>query len=511
MNYCNALICIVFVPLLFAGSLLAENQDFVMRHEQVLGTSLELRVKETSAATASSMEEMALSEIDRLVKIFSRHDTTSELMRWQQAPNGALRPSSELIAVLQRAEHWRLQTGGAFDVRAAALMDLWNEAEKDQRSVSDLDRRSVVQRLAQSPYELLSPREVRRQESLPITLDALAKGYILDAVCEKLGANFRDVHDFSLMIGGDLRKIGKLPLPISITDPTNSAEGALPLGTISVDRPMALATSGNYRRYYEISGRQFSHIVDPRTGFPTGEVQSATVIAPSAMDADALATSLSVLAPHEGLALVESLADTSCLLILTDGRQVASRAWPKLENARPVKFVANEAEEEARTGLTVKFTLNRAQNGGPYRRPYVAIWLEDADGYPVKTALLWMLTDQPGPKWHRDLTRWYRNDRTRKELEKTDLIGTISGATRGPGAYEAHFDGTDNAGKPLPNGKYFLCLESAREHGKYQIIRTEIELQGEAIAQQELKESTEMSKVSYEYVPPASGPAAEEK
>ena len=151
-------------------------------------------------------------------------------------------------------------------------------------------------------------------------------------------------------------------------------------------------------------------------------------------------------------------------------------------------------------GLHVWFKLERP-SGARYRRPYLAVWLEDPDGYPVKTATLWWQTEQPGPRWHRDLTRWYRNDRMRKLVEKTDLVDGISGATRGPGDYETHFDGTDNAGKPLPAGKYTLCLEAARENGTYKIIRQPIEWGEEAIEKTELKGNIEITKASFAFRP----------
>ncbi|MEM6472510.1 MAG: DUF2271 domain-containing protein [Planctomycetota bacterium] len=158
---------------------------------------------------------------------------------------------------------------------------------------------------------------------------------------------------------------------------------------------------------------------------------------------------------------------------------------------------ANSSEE---AGLHVWFKLERP-GGTRYRRPYLAVWLEDTDGYPVKTATLWWQTDQPGPRWHRDLTRWYRNDRMRKMVEKTDLVDGISGATRGPGDYETHFDGTDNAGKPLPPGKYTLCLEAARENGTYKIIRQPIEWGDQPIEKTDLKGNIEITKAAFEFRP----------
>ncbi len=346
-----------------------------------------------------------------------------------------------------------------------------------------------------------------RHDRLPITLDGLAKGYILDAVCHAISSKHAEVTEFSINIGGDLRKVGSRPQAISITTPTNSADNAAALQTFTIDRPLALATSGNYRRNFLIADRNYSHIFDPRTCMPADEIVSASVIAFSAMDADALATACSVLAPQQSLALIATLPDAACLLVAADGRRFASPNWPAAGEIAKAQFVAAD-DAAASTGLHVKFTLNRPQ-GGRYRRPFVAVWLEDKDGFPVKTAVLWLQKDQPGPRWHRDLSRWYRNDRTRKVVEKSDLIDTISGATRGPGQYEARFDGTDNAGKPLPDGDYVLCLEAAREHGTYQIIRQPLKLGGEAIALQKLKGNVEMSEASYEYAPPSTTSATE--
>lgn len=166
--------------------------------------------------------------------------------------------------------------------------------------------------------------------------------------------------------------------------------------------------------------------------------------------------------------------------------------------------VATTETEKDGTGLHVWFALERPE-GRRYRRPYLAVWLEDADGFPVKTGALWLQTDQPGPRWHRDLTRWFRNDRMRKVVEKTNLIDGvdgISGATRGPGKYEVHFDGTDNSGDALPKGEYMLCLEAAREHGTYQIIREKFEWGPTSIEKKSLKGNVEIPVVSYEFVAP---------
>lgn len=192
----------------------------------------------------------------------------------------------------------------------------------------------------------------------------------------------------------------------------------------------------------------------------------------------------------------------SCLAAFgTAGALLADEPGAAVSNAAASTSPSGaDVEMKNKAGLHVDLSINRPP-GGRYRRPYVAVWLEDQDGFPVKTAALWLQADQPGPRWHRDLTRWYRNDRMRKLVEDTDVIDAVSGPTRGPGDYSAYFDGTDNNGKLLPSGRYTLCIEVAREHGTYQLIKDTLELGDKPIRQKGLKGNLEVSAASYRFTP----------
>lgn len=499
-----------FFCLTFLSTLVVLNapktiaKDYVLRQENVLGTSLELRIETDSEKLAERIEKTSLQEIDRLSQILSRHHSDSELMQWQAEKNDTQALSVDLRTVIKNAERWRQLTNGAFDIRAGAFASLWSQAEQNQKLPAEDNRRKLALTVRNAPWTENSTGLVNRNDKLPLSLDALAKGYILDSVCKTIQKQYPQLSSFTINIGGDLRKFGKQSLNVSISNPDDASEHALPVMTFNLTGPLALATSGGYQRYVEIAGRKYSHIIDPRTGFPANKVQSASVIAPTAMDADAAATTLCVLGSTEGLSLIESLDGFECFMVADNGKTMVSSGWPtgnsKWETALINAQKNEKTNSKSNSGLHIDFSLSRPQ-GGRYRRPYVAVWLEDADGFPVKTAVLWMQTAPPGPRWHRDLTRWYRNDRLRKLAEKKEMIGTISGATRGPGKYRARFDGTDNLGKPLPHGKYTLYIEAAREHGTYQIIRKTLELGNKPISKQSLKDNVEISETSFEYIP----------
>lgn len=276
-------------------------------------------------------------------------------------------------------------------------------------------------------------------------------------------------------IGGDLVVRGSWTEPVDIADPKSDAENSEPIGRLLI-QDRAVATSGNYRRGVELGGRRYSHIVDPRTGLPAEDVISSTVVAPNAADAGALATAFSVLQPDESRRLAATVPGTEYLLVMKDGRQIASRGWPLLAAAvRPkvLFFPAVDTPAWNQMELTVAFEL--AHFNTQARRPYIAIWVEDQDKFPVRTIALW----REKVRYVAELKAWYRDDRLRALSEGSDLLSSISSATRAAGKYSVNWDGKDNAGKYVKPGKYTLYLEAAREHGTYQLIHQEMDFNGE--------------------------------
>jgi thiamine biosynthesis lipoprotein len=125
--------------------------------------------------------------------------------------------------------------------------------------------------------------------------------------------------------------------------------------------------------------------------------------------------------------------------------------------------------------LDVHFAINDPGEGR-YHRPFVAVWIEDANSAPVRTLSLWLQKTAKGPRYWKELKRWYREEKERRAVKGGDLIKSVSGATRPPGQYSVTWDGRDDAGKPVAQGHYVLCIEAAREHGTYQLIKTDLNI-----------------------------------
>lgn len=119
--------------------------------------------------------------------------------------------------------------------------------------------------------------------------------------------------------------------------------------------------------------------------------------------------------------------------------------------------------------VTVDFTYEAS--GGRIHDPYIAVWVEDADGALVDTLAVWFEGGQ-GIRWLDELRRWYSVDGSQESID------TLSGATRSPGTFSLVWDLTDLDGGPVEAGTYHVCIEAAREHGPYSLIREPVELDG---------------------------------
>lgn len=487
---------IALLASLCASSICNGNEPYVFVHENVLGSTLELRVVAKDLSAAEQAEKLALAEIDRLTKIFSTYDSQAEFAKWQRQTE--FQPvSQELSTVLKRSDYFLDLSGGAFHPGAAALSKIWESSSSKNQVPDSAVVQNVVAQLKKEPWCWNDRGYVKPNGEYSLTLNAIAKGYITELTARKL-IEAGDVDGVVVNIGGDLAVGGDFEFPVVVRHPYEFSVDQESAAVV-VLKNAAIATSGHYYRSTRIDDKSYSHIFDPRTGSPVENVISATVIADNAMDADAFATLFSVLTPSESLKIADEQPGVACLLVDRTGKTYSSKAWSNYVREQKLVSVAKPSEDKWNGGmeLAVDFEINQV-GGGRYRRPYVAVWVEDKDGFPVKTLVLWVQSTGPGPRWIPDLRRWHKSDRYRAVVDDTDLVKTVSEATKKPGKYDVVWNGKDDHGKLVKPGKYTVYVEAVREHGTYQLIRKEVEF-GEKDFTEELKGNDEIKSAKLTY------------
>lgn len=238
----------------------------------------------------------------------SHYRPESELSRFNHARTTEPQPMSpETLGVVAEALAVSRASGGVFDVTVGPLVDAWGfgsagraRAAPDRALLSELRSRVGSDLLELDPAAATLRK---RDENVVVDLSAIAKGYAVDAVATLLAD--RGFGDYLVEIGGELRAGGRneegAPWRVAIERPLPGAPAAQRIVSLT---DAALATSGDYRNFYDLDGARVSHTIDPRTGRPvTHGGRSVSVIAERCMQADARSTALQVLGPDEGYAL----------------------------------------------------------------------------------------------------------------------------------------------------------------------------------------------------------------
>jgi thiamine biosynthesis lipoprotein len=275
------------------------------------GTTFHIKASKLPAnLTADQLQSQIRVLLDKIDGTMSTYKKDSELSRFNQNPSTNWQPvSAELFTVIQEAQKISEFSGGAFDITVGGLVNIWGFGPDPAKFTAPPDA-LIKEKLSKIGYKHLSlqdkPLAIKKAvPDLYVDLSAIAKGYAVDRVgllLEQVG-----IMDYMVEIGGEVRVKGKnienQPWQIAIEKPTANkimVQRVIPLTNIG------MATSGDYRNFFEVDGVRFSHTIDPRTGRPIShKLASISVLAATTMEADAMATALNVLGPDEGYKLAE--------------------------------------------------------------------------------------------------------------------------------------------------------------------------------------------------------------
>jgi len=259
--------------------------------------------------------EQAYDYMDTLIALLSNYDKDSEISKLNS--QGFLdNASDEMIDIMQISKDYYTLTGGSFDITVDPILTLWSEGLWKESEEIQQQRIDETLELVGSDSINISGNDIYfEKEGMSATLGGIAKGYIVDKV---LGLfNEKGIKNALINAGGDIATLGTKPdgskWTISLENPDDTTQK---IATFSV-KGQAVATSGNYYRYFDPEG-DVHHIIDPRTGISASECISVTIIAKDATDADVLATSAFVMGPEKALDFIEDIKDTEAMIIDND-------------------------------------------------------------------------------------------------------------------------------------------------------------------------------------------------
>lgn len=296
------------------------------RKVSMLGSPFEITVVAKDSVAGKQFTDLAIAEVKRIENQISDWIPTTQIsLVNKNAGIQAIKVDLEVYDLLERAIKISEITDGAFDISYASMDKIWKfdgsmtampTAEAIKKSVAKIGYKNIILNKQDQTVFL-------KVAGMKLGLGGIGQGYIADKVKELLVAN--GCQSGIVNVSGDINAWGKQingkPWTVGIINPMNKNKvfATFPLENSSVE------TSGNYEKYVMFDGIRYSHIIDPRTGFPAQGVVSVSVFAKQTEIADALATGIFVLGVEVGLDLVNQLKGIECIIVDDKGKIHSSK------------------------------------------------------------------------------------------------------------------------------------------------------------------------------------------
>lgn len=317
------LITILF--LVFVSSVTFGQQIF-KKKKSLLASPFEITVVATDSVQANFYTELAISEVKRIENLISDWIPTTQIsLVNQNAGIAPVKVDLEVFELVKRAKNISKLTDGAFDISYASMDKIWKfdgsmkempSAENIKKSVEKVGYENIILNEKDTTIFL-------KNQGMKLGLGGIGQGYIADKIKVLLQEN--GCASGLVNISGDINTWGKQPngenWTVGIVNPLNKNKvfATFPLYDSAVE------TSGSYEKYVTFNGKRYSHIIDPRTGYPASGIVSVSVFAKQTELADALATGIFVLGIEVGLELVNQLKGIGCIIVDEKGAIHASK------------------------------------------------------------------------------------------------------------------------------------------------------------------------------------------
>ena len=294
----------------------AFSQQIFKKEQSLLGSPFEITVVATDSVQAKLYTDLAISEVKRIENLVSDWIPTTQISQVNQ--NAGIKPikvDQEVFDLVERAIKISKLTSGAFDISYASMDKIWKfDGSMKQMPTEEAIKKSVEKVGYQNI--ILNPKDKTiflKNKGMKLGLGGIAQGYIADKIKEVLQE--KRCTSGLVNVSGDINTWGKQPngepWSVGIINPMNKNKV---FATFILD-DSAVETSGSYEKFVVFNGKRYSHIIDPRTGYPASGIVSVSVFAKQTELADALATGIFVLGIEVGLDLVNQLNGIDCIIV----------------------------------------------------------------------------------------------------------------------------------------------------------------------------------------------------
>lgn len=324
----NIILFGAFVIVLFLiGFFIARNSNdeevkTIKRTKILLGTVVEIQVRDADEQKAEDAITKAFTEVKRIDGLFTTYNQASLVWKINNSADMIISIDSEIYNLIVLCDSITKISNGSFDVSLDNLTKVWGFYTDEPRLPTKTEIDSALLNSGWQKITLLGDNKIIKKDNVGLNFGAIAKGYAVDKainVLKKLGINEALVN-----AGGEISVIGKDWI-VGVQHPReiNSLIKKIKLNGFTV------ATSGDYEQYFEVDGNRYHHILDPRTGYPSKGLQSVTIINKSNTIADALATGVFVMGKENGMKLIETLDDTEAMIVDDKGKIFYSSGFEK--------------------------------------------------------------------------------------------------------------------------------------------------------------------------------------
>jgi thiamine biosynthesis lipoprotein len=314
------IITIFFLCLFLAGCGIQKEVRF---SGQTMGTVYHIKVITRFFNDTKGLRQKIKIRLEDINRSMSTYRKDSEISRFNALSRIGEKfyISNDFLQVMTVAQNIYELTGGAWDGTIKPLVELWGfgDSKNKKKTPGEKEIQAILSNIGFKHIEISSDRYlIKRKASISLDLASIAKGYAVDQIAALIKTD--GIENFLVEIGGEgfasgLRKDGKR-WRIGINRPHKDAPYDQVYKVLTL-QDKAFATSGDYRNFFELNGKRFSHILDPKSGYPImNGVVSVSIMADTCTFADGLATAVMVLGPDQGLKLVNSIDNTECLIVV---------------------------------------------------------------------------------------------------------------------------------------------------------------------------------------------------